>query len=332
MNPVEGKNSSGKGLPLSLSSSSSDESGELRGRTASHSSGSPRIESLKQKLDAVVVVQGLRRMNSNSKPNVDDKAVEEKSEKKVTKSRSGSAPILYVKKEATEKKSSSSPSSPSFFLIERRDAEPIKSSIASNSIPITGENADIVHILEEFIATEQTFFEFLNKLEKLKQKLDEQPDFFNFLKDYKSNAEKVFGDLLRVAKQWKTFSFLFIKVFNQLPKEPDTHFQVMAKLLSSLSYQSFSSVANDYNTYLSFTRELSSNKAQKLRDLLKEELEVDFETITITMIQRLPRYELFIKDLISKSHDEIIKQALLQALEKVQKGITAMNENVKQKK
>ncbi|CAF23047.1 RhoGEF domain-containing protein [Candidatus Protochlamydia amoebophila] len=318
----------------------SNPTGELQGRSVSSSSthSSPSLQQSRVKLVQEQIgdkiMPGLIRKDSNKEPVIEQISKSElendSSPIHTRKARSDSLPIFFGSSIKKEKNIKNTPSSTCLQII------PIKKSEVEKTSPIIAieeKNEAIASILLEIIETEQTFFGNLEKLENLREMIVHQGKFFKFLDKSELQIKQVLENLLGEAHKLKLYSEFFIQAL-QHKSQTKSNFQTIIGILMGLNYQTFINVPHYYNRYLSCLRKLPSNKLkEKLNDKLKEELNNHFESIAVTMVQRLPRYELFIKSLIEKTEQDLNTYQkeytdLKKALENVQLAVSKMNQNV----
>lgn len=237
------------------------------------------------------------------------------------------------------------PSSLKLKKTEATSSEPVQKDSCSKVIET--EVLKVDKVLQEMIETEQTFFTNLSLLEEaygVFQKKGE--NFFDFIDEkkpdskgalrtgLKEKARLALSNLLENAALLKPSSAVLLKVL-----QASATIEIVAVTFAGLGYQSFETVGENYNKYTSFQRKLTKEekkeflkKVNKLlpKETLKKSL-LKFEDYAITLVQRPPRYELFLKEL-QKHAGSLSPQtqaALETALKKIQKGTANMNEKVR---
>lgn len=208
----------------------------------------------------------------------------------------------------------------------------------TNSNEIKEEKKKPIHeyILEELLQTEKTYNNQLGILLEAKENFEKLNNFFKFIDEKKiienffdnqkslkneeikntsvkpeekkkefnnriglrSQAHEVLKKLFNKIEQLKLFSDLFLLAM----KEENTPKNI-ATLMSKFDFHSFNNAGDLYSNYVKIQRKLTKNEHEKfikkLNKLIpKQDSQLEFEAYAITIVQRLPRYGLFINDLI----------------------------------
>lgn len=163
-------------------------------------------------------------------------------------------------------------------------------------------------IRREWISSEEVFNDHLKVLVELKNNTKlESCHIFECVDNtsLQAVAREVLTQLLGEIEKLKSFSDLFLAALYDAPK-----FSKFVQLLAGLHYESFRDACKFYSIWLKTLTKLSLEErkliSEQLNSLIKseEEIKLGFSDHAITLIQRLPKFPLFIDKLIEAIEDD----------------------------
>lgn len=192
-----------------------------------------------------------------------------------------------------------------------------ESNLAENfqAIPVASPNEKEViddkpayeRIRLEWISSEEDFNDHLKVLVEVKKNIKLQScNVFECVDDksLQAVAQEVLAQLLGEIEKLKTFSDIFLAALYNAPE-----FSKFVQLLAGLHYDSFGDACKFYSIWLKTLKKLSPEERkmifEKLNSLIspEEQIKLGFADHAITLIQRLPKFPLFIQNLIEAIED-----------------------------
>ena len=241
---------------------------------------------------------------------------------------------------AEDKEPTSGQSSPFTAWISRKskkkDIELTIERSPSDACPISCkvQSADpLTRVLEEIMETEHDYNQQLDLLVQAEKTYREEEKFFDFLdEELRKDAHEVLAALFKQAIELKNYSDLFILTTTEIWTLEGRN-NLFLKTLKGSRFAAYQKTAIVYENYLEFKKDLSEKKSsifdQALNQLVRNEQKLEFEALTIAMIQRLPRFFLFIQKLLEHVDKESEEYKICEtASNNIDEAIQAMSKKV----